>query len=1008
MAAETFYVNLPGEERDPNPRCKRNNSQQEARLVNATIKAYLFNYLKLEIAQIKSGLGFGSTACYNKNQNKCDPYDDSDVPYYMPHFCNYADCSTYTGCHIKDDYESGSSNSGEDSTVKTVEIFTGKRYKITFYNEGFFNTMSGIVNGIYADEDDVLSGYINFTAFDSNCSNPTVCNSGTKVSIGIGNIQDVEEIVDTSNNKPDDSDTTYEGEIKVMILGITATTIRSLVIRLGLINDNPDEATTYVDMEVGKTYHLVYSKNNTIYEIEGKLVDITELSKYWENGDHQFVRNIGDYKEGGLGKYPGSGLYDKKYNVNNKIGSKIYPDQPFYPPKNPPVPGMYGVPYEELSEQDAFLCCDKDKIHDVKFTFDTGTNGYQCFETVMLSSIRDCCNVSDTCPCPPAPPMPPMDPNNNAFDYTISNYIMKFTGINVDKVVFAKGKSDIYGIRDADVIETVTGVEDGKEYIISIPHDGLFTVAIYYRCVCPIDFFDVTVDATTNIIGSMNDHHNHCPCPPAPPMPNPDHDVSVEINGNEVHFKAEGDYLVIISSAPDSVKTMSDYLVTTYTDPKSIVAVAQNTFDTTNPVLPGNVDFTSTIEYGHYCYTMYPIAVIDNAVTVVGPMVFGVFDVEEAGYTQSNLDDLFISFVQDIAKKLSGNLGLGQQPVTTRFNFTDPTSKVGTVCVNADALDPETYLFQGDLYVSDTNVAGSVKQMFAGDIVDTVNIYGSDSNSAMIYGYNEANNPLYNMISTFVYNGLHSFANDCDCKCLADLCACDINESLNGVSVQFADKTGSHPYTLCINFTTEATTNANNAEIIGKMLILMQKLCEVTEKFHANVTDTTGYVLYHIPAFNEMIEGMSEEDFDTMSVEDVFNYLFEFTYRDISKDASAKYLFKFLNNNPSIVNYIINHRFGNVSDSKVKAYFEGTDTEAVDILSGNAFAVNNVYEDPWKNFINGYKKIFSDEFLKLKMSNFVKYTDNGVEYDQSYVCTHVKSDDERIDFYLGLEYKIHI
>ena len=878
MAAETFYVNLPGEERDPNPRCKRNNSQQEARLVNATIKAYLFNYLKLEIAQIKSGLGFGSTACYNKNQNKCDPYDDSDVPYYMPHFCNYADCSTYTGCHIKDDYESGSSNSGEDSTVKTVEIFTGKRYKITFYNEGFFNTMSGIVNGIYADEDDVLSGYINFTAFDSNCSNPTVCNSGTKVSIGIGNIQDVEEIVDTSNNKPDDSDTTYEGEIKVMILGITATTIRSLVIRLGLINDNPDEATTYVDMEVGKTYHLVYSKNNTVYEIEGKLVDITELSKYWENGDHQFVRNIGDYMEGGLGKYPGSGLYDKKYNVNNKIGSKIYPDQPFYPPKNPPVPGMYGVPYEELSEQDAFLCCDKDKIHDVKFTFDTGTNGYQCFETVMLSSIRDCCNVSDT-----------------------------------------------------------------------------------------------------------------CPCPPAPPMPNPDHDVSVEINGNEVHFKAEGDYLVIISSAPDSVKTMSDYLVTTYTDPKSIVAVAQNTFDTTNPVLPGNVDFTSTIEYGHYCYTMYPIAVIDNAVTVVGPMVFGVFDVEETEYVADNTDDTFIKFVQEFSKQFSSVFG---QPTTTKFSLSTK-DKLGTICMNVDALDPETYVFDGDFETIENNLQDMMKSTF-GDKYQLC--YFDGALYSVIYRNGEDNQVTYPMVNALIHYGKHTFINDCNCDCNAAICACDITGNLNTLEIALVDSSNKfNVYNLGINFTSETNTTANNAEAIGKMIMLIDQICKV-----GKTSNNIDYYDYKISAFSEMLDGMTDEDIASMKMEDVFNYLSELSYNEISKDASAKYTFEFLNNNPEIMKWIIKNKFGTNPVACLK------DASKVDLLSNTEFNVPNTSEDPFKKFINAFKNQFTSEFMDATLNRFefchFKLDNDGVTaLDGMNIVTQVKADDN--EYCLGLEYK---
>ena len=262
------------------------------------------------------------------------------------------------------------SSSGD---VYSVSVCPGNMYKITYYDSSIQNvrTVTGKVTGISTET--IAMEVI--TVLDE-AGNICLCNNRTMLAgylsaeyfyIPVQNISSIQEInpYDTgSSTKP-----TERSEQFVAILGISSQVIRAVIVRLTIFEDNVQHTATPVDMEVGRSYHVVYAKENTVYELDGRLIRIEEVplngSESLECGyvrpDNQVVGQNGN-------------IYDSRYFYN-------------LPPYNP----------------------DGDRI---KFVFDTSKDFVGMYDSVMLKDIRDV-KLTGGNPMPPPPPphpYPPMPP----------------------------------------------------------------------------------------------------------------------------------------------------------------------------------------------------------------------------------------------------------------------------------------------------------------------------------------------------------------------------------------------------------------------------------------------------------------------------------------------------------------------------------------------------------------------------------------------------------------------
>ena len=134
---------------------------------------------------------------------------------------------------------------------KTVKIFEGDKYYITYLNNQNFTTCKAIVQDIVCDAADPVSGYLNVMAYEEN---QTDCNClpTKRVTIPVANIKDVEVITEDMNSS---SNNAMKG-VKIMVLGISATVVDSIIVNLEFINDNCHEAIKYVSLSTGKKYNI--------------------------------------------------------------------------------------------------------------------------------------------------------------------------------------------------------------------------------------------------------------------------------------------------------------------------------------------------------------------------------------------------------------------------------------------------------------------------------------------------------------------------------------------------------------------------------------------------------------------------------------------------------------------------------------------------------------------------------------------------------------------------------
>lgn len=179
-------------------------------------------------------------------------------------------------------------------------------YKFTFFdpNTGGVQTIIGLVKAIYENQIKIVYS----STSNSKCANCSKCNECTQSStssstttegmptcscvlnppdyskyneiktyfVPVSNIIDVSYLVYGSSNNEETKES--EEDIEVMLLGISATIVKAIVIRLGILDDSIQDAVRYVELETGGIYDIAYEcKDGTIYESRVKVVKIEEV-----------------------------------------------------------------------------------------------------------------------------------------------------------------------------------------------------------------------------------------------------------------------------------------------------------------------------------------------------------------------------------------------------------------------------------------------------------------------------------------------------------------------------------------------------------------------------------------------------------------------------------------------------------------------------------------------------------------------------------------------------------
>lgn len=158
--------------------------------------------------------------------------------------------------------------------------------------------------------------------------------------IPIKNIMDVSYITNAIT-KP-------KGGTRIMILGISATIIKAIVVKLEFFDDNCEESIKCVDLETDKVYDLIYEYNGSVYENRVKIVGIEDCACITDNPNSIVRENIG-------------------------FDNTVYLDI--------------------CHNKDDFMR--GDPVRQVKITVDTSETFDGNLEVIMLDSIRDCTLVED-------------------------------------------------------------------------------------------------------------------------------------------------------------------------------------------------------------------------------------------------------------------------------------------------------------------------------------------------------------------------------------------------------------------------------------------------------------------------------------------------------------------------------------------------------------------------------------------------------------------------------------
>ena len=257
---------------------------------------------------------------------------------------------------------------------REVLVFPGMEYIIKYHDTklGIIKNLTGLVEAVYGESEGVepciLFKYREDSKFcteDCKLCNRTCSRKINSKSIPICNCVlnppksdkytnpvvehiPVRNILDIKYNRENMSpmeEVKRKGGTRVMILGISATTIQAIVIHLEFFDDCLENAVKYVDLKVGNIYDVTYfsKRDKTIYEIRGKLESIQEFTDEPAKNGKGFVRET-------VGCCNGI--------ISSKINKKDFMEAP--------------------------------PVKRVKLIFDTSENFCGEYNTILLDDIRDC------------------------------------------------------------------------------------------------------------------------------------------------------------------------------------------------------------------------------------------------------------------------------------------------------------------------------------------------------------------------------------------------------------------------------------------------------------------------------------------------------------------------------------------------------------------------------------------------------------------------------------------
>lgn len=259
---------------------------------------------------------------------------------------------------------------------KTIHIFEKRIYKFTYWSECLtYDKMIGEVTHIEADPNYPESGYVEVKAYltEEDIERGVYANIKR---IPIANIQDAVDITPTKSPLEGD-------DYRFMLLGISATKVRSLIINLKMINDNEmDEAVKEVSLIVGHKYKVCYNNDGTLNQLDGTLTGMLEVSK-------DVLADNYDPNAGFVRESCSCCAKDCPYPEYNK----------YYLSDNPCEECPINCVEEEISfynntyARDQFLSLPEHLIADVLLTFDVSTDDdtEPVYKKILLSQIRNVC-----------------------------------------------------------------------------------------------------------------------------------------------------------------------------------------------------------------------------------------------------------------------------------------------------------------------------------------------------------------------------------------------------------------------------------------------------------------------------------------------------------------------------------------------------------------------------------------------------------------------------------------
>lgn len=194
---------------------------------------------------------------------------------------------------------------GDTEASKSTIIFPNMEYDITFFDITYAKLyyITALVEDVYEDQIKVKylrnSGTGNSTkdytsalqgAINCNCilSTPDLSKYEGPYTffIPINNIVNVGYRWSSNNSSIKDT-----SEVRIMLLGISATAVKAIIIRMAFFEDSLEEAVKLVELKAGNIYDIVHeSDNGAIYETRIKVMNIEECPDKSTTTGKGFVR----------------------------------------------------------------------------------------------------------------------------------------------------------------------------------------------------------------------------------------------------------------------------------------------------------------------------------------------------------------------------------------------------------------------------------------------------------------------------------------------------------------------------------------------------------------------------------------------------------------------------------------------------------------------------------------------------------------------------------------------